>query len=211
MTPMNKNILLNEIQWLTDAIREQVESFRERVDQVPQIEFDMAMENIRKLYEKLHILQRMTDPYGFYEKKSTQAIPAEMPPEKQPLPSQRPAEKKETRKKEAEKESDLFSDDNLKFTQKLREARGKSLGPSPGENKKESLKSLISINEKFLFINELFDGNLRDYNENIETLGGFSELQPTLDYLDQLRNKNLWESESKAFLRLKEILEKKFM
>ncbi len=61
-----------------------------------------------------------------------------------------------------------------------------------------------------MFINELFEGNLREYNITIETLNGFAELRQALDYLDLLRVKNLWESESAALRRLKELVEQKF-
>ena len=53
----------------------------------------------------------------------------------------------------------------------------------------KNLKSLITINDKFVLINELFDGNLREYNESIETLNGFKDLRPALDYLDLLEIK----------------------
>ena len=72
------------------------------------------------------------------------------------------------------------------------------------------LKELISINDKFIFINELFDGNLKEYNESVETLNGFIAKADAFDYLDLLRKKNLWELGSGTFMKLKEIVERKF-
>lgn len=61
-----------------------------------------------------------------------------------------------------------------------------------------------------MFINELFDGNLREYNESIETLGGFKTLPQAQEYLDLLRRRNNWNSASNAFKRINELVEKRF-
>ena len=230
MNQPNASILKDEIQWLLEAIQEQFETIRAREEKIPQIEYDMLIENTRRLYEKLLLLQKIRDPYPEHVKKSSSESPMEPVPDVPAIPSPPPENlqpekpamekpevkgyvprgKKDAGKTEKHSETDLFSDENLRFTEKLREVREKTMGPRMKAAKPNDLKALISINEKFLFINELFDGNLRDYNENIETLGGFTDLKAALDYLDQLRRKNLWESESNAFGKLKEILERKF-
>ena len=108
-------------------------------------------------------------------------------------------------------EIDLFSSESNGFSEKLKETREKSYASERVSSQRKELKTMISINEKFLFINELFDGNLREYNITIETLNGFAELRQALDYLDLLRVKNLWESESAAFKRLRELVEAKVL
>lgn len=75
--------------------------------------------------------------------------------------------------------------------------------PSPPSSSSPQLKSLIGINDKFLFINELFDGNLKEYNEAIETLSGFKDSRAALEFLNLLREKNMWETSSRAFVKLK--------
>ena len=66
---MDKSIITRELQILLEAINEQFEIIREYEDFIPQIEFDMIMENVRKLYETFHRLQRLNDPLLFVEKK----------------------------------------------------------------------------------------------------------------------------------------------
>jgi hypothetical protein len=107
-------------------------------------------------------------------------------------------------------EIDLFSPESSGFSEKLKETREKTYATERLASQRKELKASISINEKFLFINELFDGNLREYNITIETLNGFADLRQALEYLDLLRLKNLWESESAAFKRLRELIEQKF-
>ncbi|MCX6280605.1 MAG: hypothetical protein NTU51_01415 [Bacteroidetes bacterium] len=275
---MDKNIITRELQILLEAINEQFEIIREYNDFIPQIEFDMIMENVRKLYETFHRLQRLNDPLLFVEKKisgprdlkayvpplpapspehlavlppvaSAEPLPeppAVIPPAAypEPLPEppaaatplpvketmpqnesnpvrptepathspipMRPLLKKETSEKRKAKtaELELFASEEPVFNIKLKEAREKSLGPKI--SRPESLKSSIGINDKFMFINELFDGNLREYNESVETLSGFKTLPQAQEYLDLLRRRNNWNSSSNAFRRIKELVEKRY-
>ena len=104
---------------------------------------------------------------------------------------------------------DLFANEEPSFNMKLKEAREMSLPQKPEPI--EHLKQLISINDKFIFINELFDGNLKEYNEAIETLNSFEEKNEALDYLDLLRKKNVWELGSGTFMKLKEIVDRYYL
>ena len=61
-----------------------------------------------------------------------------------------------------------------------------------------------------MFINDLFEGNLREYNETIEALNGFISLDQAADYLNLMKQKNLWNTGSNAFLKLKELVERRF-
>lgn len=217
---MDKSIITRELQILLEAINEQFEIIREYKDFIPQIEFDMIMENVRKLYETFHRLQRLNDPLLFVEKKISMpqepvtSIPDQ--PERAPEPdvtravSMKPIIKKETQSRRPAKtaELELFASEEPVFNIKLKEAREKSLGPKVSRH--ESFKSAIGINDKFAFINELFDGNLREYNENIETLGGFKTLPQAQEYLDLLRRRYNWNSASDAFKRIKELVEKQY-
>ena len=231
MNHLNKTILREEIQWLLEAITEQFEAINAYEDKIPQIEFDIIMENIRKLYENLHLLNRFGDSFGHLtpsqkEIRSVQPL-VRVPPEKapqepekmQPQPfikikidraSNDTLEKETAEPDSSLPEIDLFSTEKNEFSEKIKESREKTYAEERLSSQRKELKASISINEKFLFINELFDGNLREYNITIETLSGFVELRQALEFLDLLRVKNLWESESQAFKRLKDLVEKRF-
>jgi hypothetical protein len=252
MIPVNKEILKDEIQWLMEAINEQFDAIILYEGKIPQIEFDIIMENVRKFYENLHMLQRSDDPYSYFEEKlrevpviktmvpnretveveldpepvarpeaalrtepAPEPVPAEVAAESEPvsIPFEMQVERKPFRPMHADAPADvdLFSDAGSGFTEKLKEAREKTLGPRSHGGKPNDLKSSISINEKFLIINELFSGNLRDYNEMVETLNGFQDLRTAMEYLDLLRKKNMWESGTPVFSRMKELLEKRFI
>ena len=219
---MNKDIIRAELQDLLEAINEQFEVLRGYEERIPRIEYDIIRDNIRKFYDNLHRLKQLYDQGDHQpEVRISPASQNLAEPEKpvEPEPSKRPVEPailKEVTQKPAPKkpvptsEIDLFASEEPAFSIRLKEARDKSLGPKIPSEKSQQLKSLIGINEKFMFINELFDGNLREYNETIETLGGFGNLNDASDYLDLLRKKHFWDTGSRAFKKLSEIIGKRF-
>jgi hypothetical protein len=229
---MNKSIINDEVQWLLEAINEQADVLRSYPDRIPQIELDMLMENVRKLYENLHLLDRLNDQYDAVLKNNPVAekepeiivdtifkpvfapepeavLKDEAVPD--PAPVQIRYSAAEVRKQEEPvAEAELFPGEEYDFSGKLKEAREKALGMTEKKQKPAELKGMITINDKFMLINELFDGNLKDYNENIETLNGFHDLRSAFDYLDLLRQKNRWEAENKGFKKLKSLIEAQF-
>lgn len=237
---MNKKIIRDELQYLLEAINEQFGIIKEVEGKIPRIEFDILMDNIRKFYEDMRMLQRMDEPTTTVEKKTKTPDPAPVktqvtppsPPEpshdvtvrfEKPAsePAQRPSSgvtnrdtlRKETpapaRKQPKPEEPDLFAEEEPVFNIRLKEAREKSLGPKPAPPS-ESLKGSITINDKFMLINDLFDGNLKEYNETIETLSGFKTLYQASEFLELMVKKNFWDTGSAAFQKLKTLLELRF-
>lgn len=203
---MNREMVSTRIRDLLDTLDEQLDILMEYRGTIPLIEFDLVMENIRALYEELNILRKMNDAY----ENAVNKDPAPEPVFRQ-TGKPRSAPKKESPapgKPAKEPENDLFAGEEPEFSIRLQEAREQSLGPRPGTT--EHLKALININDKFIFINELFDGNLRDYNETVETLNGFGSRKDAFEFIDLTCRKNLWDPSSMAFRKLREVLEKRF-
>lgn len=229
---MRKKIIMDEGRWLLEAIAEEYEAICSHARKIPAIEMDILKENIRKLYENLRILQRLDDPHITDEHVPkpgvTAASPGELPepvianpapaipepPEKQPddMPAQQRPSPVRRPVKSAETDSmiDLFGQQEDSHTMKLQDARERSFTPKIPGTRIDNLKMAIPINDKFMFINDLFDGNLREYNETIEALNGFKTLDQAAEYLDLMRRKNFWNTGSTAFLKLKELVERRF-
>ncbi len=131
-------------------------------------------------------------------------------PEVEPEPEaeQRP-EEKEPIMPEAKTTADLFSG-SATIADSFQEGEDKSIAANMIPQPVQDLKMAIGINDKFLFINELFGGSPSDYNEAIEKLnlaGGLQEAENTLaDYEAQHK----WDDHSEASNRLKQLIEKKF-
>ena len=73
------------------------------------------------------------------------------------------------------------------------------------------LKSSIGINEKFLFINELFKGNMKEYTDTIVMLSDAETLELAHEILRPLKGKYEWREDSSAYLTLIDFLQRRFV
>ena len=73
-----------------------------------------------------------------------------------------------------------------------------------------SLKSAIGINDKFLFINELFEGNMREYDIAITQLDNFHSLNDALGYINQMNEKFEWDANPTSLIKLKDFLKRRY-
>lgn len=112
------------------------------------------------------------------------------------------------------KTNDLFESEAVVITdlnEKLAVARGNHSVAEKLQNKRiESLKSVIGINDKFQFINELFNGDAQKYDETIYTLNNFKKFDEAMQYFSTLKYRFSWEEESEAYEKLSLMLERKF-
>jgi len=74
----------------------------------------------------------------------------------------------------------------------------------------DDLKAAIGINEKFFFINELFDGNMKDYNEAIDKLNGFENKDEALGHFGELKEKYGWNDDNEAVEQLMELIGRRY-
>ena len=70
----------------------------------------------------------------------------------------------------------------------------KSIGARMQQKPIASLKEAIGVNEKFLFINELFKGNIQAYNEAISRLNEMDDAKAAFDYLNELSMIHSWDA-----------------
>jgi hypothetical protein len=76
----------------------------------------------------------------------------------------------------------------------------------------KDLKAAIGINEKFLFINKLFDGNGQQYNDAIERInnsGSHSAAKRIID--EELFPKYDWQTDSEPVKEFLELVERRFI
>ncbi len=108
--------------------------------------------------------------------------------------------------------ADKYKDDTKSLNEKIQKGKtDKSISSRMQKNAIKDLKSAIGINEKFLFINELFKGNMKEYNESIVKLNGFKSLTETQHFLDELKEKYKWTDDIRAYLTLKDFVERKHL
>lgn len=73
----------------------------------------------------------------------------------------------------------------------------------------EDLKKAIGINEKFLFINELFEGSMQAYTDTIEKLNQVSNLEQALQLLEPMQMKYNWNESQPAYLKMMELVKRR--
>jgi len=75
----------------------------------------------------------------------------------------------------------------------------------------KDLKDAIGINEKFLFINELFDGNLQDYSEALDKLNASQNLQTAEEFIRaELAIRFNWTDDSAHVKNFRDLVERRF-
>jgi len=148
-----------------------------------------------------------TEKIPVTEEKAVEPVAEEESVEEKPEPVEKTEKSVETPKTTL----DLFSEappetlgDTLTATEKP--AVADSLQMS-GIN---DLREAIGINDKFLFINELFNGDLERYNRVIDELNGFSGLSGAQTYLTELQVQYQWVENGPAYQKLNVLLERKF-
>ncbi len=85
-----------------------------------------------------------------------------------------------------------------------------SLGSRMQHSQISDLKTAIGINDKFLFINELFKGDLAAYNRAITNLNSSRSKNEALYLIDQMLQQYRWILQSASVVRLKELVLRRF-
>lgn len=74
------------------------------------------------------------------------------------------------------------------------------------------LKKSIGINEKFVFVNELFEGNHQLFSQSIDQLNNFTVYEQARRHLfEELAGQLKWNTESRAFGELSELVKRRFI
>ena len=133
------------------------------------------------------------------------------------LDEERKAEKAEIEQQSSEGMPNFFEQDDAGFELSTGETLGEkmmgednSLAAKLQQNPVRDLKSVIGINDKFLFVNELFGGSMEKYNKSIENLNDLKTLNGAMIYLNELKIELQWNSSNEAYLKLKELISRKF-
>ncbi len=133
-------------------------------------------------------------------------------PETAAKPEKPPATEGEKENEEPEGPSsiDLFSTAEETIAEKLGQKEKSTIADKISRNTISDLRQVIGINEKFLFINELFSGDMTRYNKVIDDLNGMQNSEGARRYLIELKVASQWSDDMEAFIKLKELVERKF-
>jgi hypothetical protein len=151
-------------------------------------------------------LPKPTPPAPVYEKDVVSPIHMAQREAAAPTaPVSRPAYRREEDEEEAPKNVRPTLNDNF------RKAPTASLADSHSNQKIESLKNSISINQRFSFINELFNGDNMSYYHTIKALDEYHEPEAAKRYVTQeVASKYDWSKKQEHVNKLLRLIERKF-
>ena len=79
------------------------------------------------------------------------------------------------------------------------------------QSKINDLLKAISLNDKFLFIKELFQGKGEDFSLNIQKLNNCANLDEAFEELELMKKHYFWESTSEAYLSLCDLIRRRYI
>jgi hypothetical protein len=94
--------------------------------------------------------------------------------------------------------------------ERYQQGQEETLGEKLQHGAVKDLQSAIGINDKFLFVNELFGGSMEKYNRAIENLNDLKTLNGALIYMNELRIELQWNSSNEAYKKLLELVHRKY-
>lgn len=79
------------------------------------------------------------------------------------------------------------------------------------ENRNRSdLRTAIGVSEKFMFINDLFSGDLKEYTNFINLLNDATSVELSMTVIEENRLRRKWIRESMAYTTLENLVQKRF-
>lgn len=85
-----------------------------------------------------------------------------------------------------------------------------NLGDTFQESNITNLKSAIGINDKFQFINELFEGSMSNYNSFIKKVDSMDEKDSALKEFEAAKQENNWNKEDGAYQLMENYINRRF-
>jgi hypothetical protein len=110
-------------------------------------------------------------------------------------------EEKEVSKQEKKSLNDLLTE----------KKEDNSIGSRFQQAKIQDLTKAISINDKFLFIRELFRSKGEEFSTAIHKLNNCSNIEEAFNVMEELKNFYFWDTTTSAYLSLCDLVRRKFL
>lgn len=209
---MNKASVRKEISSLIDSIKQHSDDIGTK-QHIPQLELELILHKIKKLYEKSIVFNYLN------------SLPEEEPviidPKQIELFNVSDTDKKESKEINEPPTSvkTLFAEEILEDKaskkvpekEKKKESSDKSVADKLQKKPIIDIKTAIGINEKFQFINELFESNAQEYNIAINQLNICNSFSEAEAYIKSLKEIYKWKDDSPVALSFTDLVERRFL
>ncbi len=230
---MDKNELKKEIDVLIESIKKQADRMNAQ-DNLTMVELEVLHHKIQKLYEKSILIHHLPalppalppvnqprEPLA-REEEPVKPIPISNPPQEiiaaatavhtpEPTPLS-PVKEIQRTLVESIPTPDLFgasAQTNQKPALKAKPERDK-----PARMMRlavADLQKAISINDKFRFINELFDGNVKEYQAALQSVNTCGNFEDADRYVSNIREIYGWNEENEVVGIFMDLVERRFL
>ena len=192
-----------------ESLKEEIKIDPAKEETKPELKTEVTKEKtIEKETVVSTVVKERPEPEKVIKEMPTEPVEAHKHVESEPQQQTTSDENKDS----TQSAFDLFSADGEAT---VGDKFGSSDEPSIADRMQKSqvidLRQAIGINEKFLFINELFNGDMARYNKAIDELNELKTQQGVNTYLLELKVANQWLDDNETFLKFKNLLERKFI
>jgi hypothetical protein len=97
------------------------------------------------------------------------------------------------------------------LNERLHKPEGSDLASKLQQTPIHDLKKAISINKKFEFINQLFDGDHESYTKSVHYINGLNNGHDATMFFNNLKREYAWDEENKLFLEFSDLVRRRFM
>ncbi|MCC6385070.1 MAG: hypothetical protein LC117_08670 [Bacteroidia bacterium] len=222
---MNQEDLIRKLADQLSQIQSQVELLLNSTRSISEIETDLLLQKMRDAYTEMKALQVTIHPAEYMkteaqkrititeEKTETHAEPVNET--KQTTIEEKQSQKRVQPYGNQSRSPDLFDTPRLPeetLLEKLSKQKDdKSLADKLSSTPVSDLKKSIGINERFKFINELFESNTSEYNHFIEQLNACSTSDEALNLMETEYVAKLgWSKEEETYQSLVTLVSRKF-
>jgi hypothetical protein len=176
---------------------EEIHDDSEELFEEPDIEITLEENGKEESHEEDDILNFIPPKSSVVKKES---------PKTEPLKPERPVFKREEPGKEMQAQKPQRSLNDLFNEQR----EDHSISSQYQRAKVGDLTKAISINDKFIYIKELFHNRGEDFSASIRMLNECKDMEEAFDCLDKLKQKYFWDSKSDAYLSFCDLLRRKY-
>lgn len=214
---MDRNTIKKEIVELVGSIKGQSDALAN--EKYPsQLDLELFLHKVERLYQKSIVFHHLTTFDGFDEAdpaKATIASPVtgSKHQEKTGEVVDNPiiVEQKDVPEQKIEKADEIVPPVQKVGDKPIAETKVE-VKPEPPKSQKSlpDLKLTMGINDKFQFTNELFKGNMQEFNIAIEQLNAAESTESALNYLKSLHQLYGWDEEHETLKRFLHIVERRY-
>ena len=198
---MEKKEILQKTKEILAEIQEQVRAFEQHQYQISDIELDLFLANAKFLVDHAHIMKRLQD-----------VSPAvHLPAEEKVVSVATPPVEEIISTPVVETTPELVQETKPTINDLLADRPEVTLATKFESEPIADLKAIINLNDKLVFVKDLFNGYSLAYQEAIDTLNKLGSLEEAKNYLNEnYAQVNDWASHETTVTRFYELVSRRY-